>query len=426
MAYQSLTKEALQQEYAALRAKYEDYQKAGLKLDMSRGKPGPEQVSLSQALLAELATPADCVSRDGWDCRNYGVLDGIAEAKELFGELLDVPAKNIIVGGNSSLNLMYDTVARIMLFGTAGNTPWCRAEKLKFLCPVPGYDRHFAICEAFGIEMIPVPMTAEGPDMDVVENLVADPAVKGIWCVPKFANPDGTIYSDATVRRFADLTPAAPDFRIFWDNAYIVHTLDPDVDAPVQANLFAELASRGKADMAYIFTSTSKISFPGAGVSAIATGDGNIAEIKKAMGTQTIGHDKLNQLRHVKYYKNCDGILAAMRAHAAVLAPKFDAVLEILDRDLAPAEVATWTRPRGGYFISLDVLPGTAKRVYALMKDAGVTMTGAGATYPYGKDPDDKNLRIAPSYPSVADLTAAASVLAVCVRLAACEKLLAN
>ncbi len=425
MQYQTLTKQALEAEYAALSASYKAYQAAGLRLDMSRGKPGPEQVSLSQAMLAELQTPEVCFSRDGWDCRNYGVLDGIAEAKELFSELLDIPTKNLIVAGNSSLNLMYDSVARNMLFGTTGSPrPWVREETIKFLCPAPGYDRHFAICEAFGIEMIAVPMRADGPDMDMVETLASDPTVKGIWCVPKFSNPEGVVYSDAVVRRFADLNPAAPEFRIFWDNAYLVHTLDPETDAPAQANLFAELAARGKTNMAYIFTSTSKISFPGAGVAVLATGDENIARIKAQMGAQTIGHDKLNQLRHVRYYKDKAGVLAKMREHAAVLAPKFAAVLDTLERELAPAGVATWTRPTGGYFISLQAMPGTAKSIYNLMKDAGVVMTGAGATYPYGKDPADSNLRIAPSYPSPADLTKAAQILAVCTKLAACEKLL--
>ena len=425
MSYQQLSREELTAKHQALLARYERYCEQGLKLDMSRGKPGPEQLDLSQEMLAELKAPADCISRDGLDCRNYGVLDGIAEAKELFAALMDVPTKNLLVAGNSSLNLMYDTVARIMLFGTTGSPrPWCKEERIKFLCPVPGYDRHFTICEAFGIEMINVPMTAEGPDMDMVEQLVADPAVKGIWCVPKFSNPEGVVYTDETVRRFAELTPAAPDVRIFWDNAYVVHTLDPNADAPAQANLFRELEHRGKADMAYIFSSTSKISFPGAGVAIIITGDENMKRIKAQMGAQTIGHDKLNQLRHVHYFKDVHGVLARMREHAAVLAPKFEAVLATLERDLAPAGVATWTKPKGGYFISLNAMPGTAKRIYDLMKGAGVTMTGAGATFPYGKDPDDANLRIAPSYPAPKELAMAAEILCVCVKLAACEKML--
>ncbi len=423
MRYSEMNKSELEAEYSALSAEYEKVKSLGLKLDMSRGKPSSEQLSLSNAVMSVLGEN-DYMSENGTDCRNYGVLDGIPEAKRLFGEIFRMPSENIIVGGSSSLNMMYDEMVRAMLFGVAGgDKPWGAQGEISFLCPVPGYDRHFAICQLLGIKMINIPMTKDGPDMDTVESLVAnDESIKGIWCVPKYSNPDGTVYSDETVRRFAALKPKAKDFRIFWDNAYAVHHLYGEAEIP---NLLALAAEFGNEDIPLMFTSTSKISFSGAGVAAMCASAANVAKTKKSMTIQTIGNDKLNQLRHVKYFKNADGIREHMKLHAAILAPKFEAVLEAFRAELGTRGIAEWSEPKGGYFISLDLIPGCAKKVYELAKGAGVTLTGAGAPFPYGIDPEDKNLRIAPSYPPVEELKAAVKVLCLCVRMAACEHLIA-
>ena len=423
MNYLNTTKAELSVLYAALRAKYEAACARGLSLDLSRGKPSAEQLVFSMPMLeAEIATRY--LTEEGFDCRNYGVLAGIPEMRALFSELTGIPAKNIVVGGNSSLNLMYDTVARAMLYGVADSPrPWCREERVKFLCPVPGYDRHFAICESLGIEMIPVALGADGPDMDRVEALVReDAAIKGIWCVPKYSNPTGITYADETVRRLARMQTAAPDFRIFWDNAYMVHDVFGEGDSLL--DLYAEAVAAGNENRVFFFTSTSKITFPGAGVAMMAMSDANMALVLPVLGVQTIGHDKLNQLRHVAFLKNKAGVSALMKKHASSLAARFSVVLDTLSRDLGDTGIAAWTEPRGGYFVSLDVLPGTAKRVYALCAEAGVTLTKVGATFPYGVDPEDKNLRLAPSYPTVGELTDAMAILTLAVRMAALEKLL--
>ena len=424
MNYAQYSKTQLNEESAALSAALDAYKSRKIKLDMSRGKPGADQLDLSCDMLYDKEMLGDCLAEDGFDCRNYGLLDGISESRRLFAEILEVPEKNVIAAGNSSLNLMYDEVMRAMMFGAVGGTcPWSALPKVKFLCPVPGYDRHFTICEAFGIEMIPVQMTEQGPDMDEVARLVSsDDSIRGIWCVPKYSNPEGVVYSDETVRAFAALKPAAPDFRIFWDNAYIVHPVYGE--AAVQLNLFSEAAKHGNENMPLIFTSTSKITFPGAGVAAFAASDANITHTKKLMSAQTIGYDKLNQLRHARYFKNTADIAAHMQKHAAIVRPKFDAVFAEFEK-LSPYGIADWSRPQGGYFISLNVMDGCAKRVYNLAKEAGVTLTPAGATFPYGADPRDRNIRIAPTYPSAADLKTAAEILCICVRLASVEALLA-
>jgi len=426
LPYRLLEREALQHEYQTLLEEFKAYSSLGLSLNMARGKPDTAQLDLTQEILTSFLTPADCLAEDGTDCRNYGLLDGIPEAKRLFASLLGCEADELIVCGNSSLNLMYDTVVRCMLYGAGKNTtPWVREGKIRFLCPVPGYDRHFAICESLGIEMINIPMTETGPDMDTVERLVSsDASIKGIWCVPKYSNPEGVTYSDETVRRFAALKPAAPDFRIFWDNAYLVHDLYDEGDSLL--NLSALVKGGENEDMVFEFFSTSKISFPGAGVAVIASSRANIEKIKSVMTVQTIGYNKLNMLRHVQYFKNSEGVLAHMKRHAALLRPKFEAVLEAFDRELKPLEIVSYTKPRGGYFISLNTLPGCAKRVYALMREAGVTMTQAGATFPYGKDPEDKNLRIAPSYPPLDEIRTATDILICAVKLATLEKLLSE
>ena len=402
-----------------LEKQYADFQAQNLKLDMSRGKPAGTQLDLTNGILFTLTK---YITEDGVDARNYGGLDGIPEAKKLFSGLLDIPTEKIIIGGNSSLNLMYDTMVRFMLFGTGGNTPWSKLDKVKFLCPSPGYDRHFGICEDLGIEMITIPMTEHGPDMDLVEKLVAeDPAIKGIWCVPLYSNPQGIIYSDETVDRLGSMRTAAPDFRIMWDNAYGVHHIYTENKVK---DIFAVCEQAGNPNRVFYFFSTSKITFPGAGVALLASSPENIVEIKKHMGMQTIGHDKLNQLRTVTYLKNPEGVRDHMAKLAAELRPKFDVVLETLDRELAGTGLAKWTKPQGGYFVAIDTLPGCAKATVALAKAAGVTMTGAGATFPYKKDPNDTNIRIAPTYPTYDELKIAIALFCVCVKLAGVNKLL--
>ncbi|HIQ99326.1 MAG TPA: aminotransferase [Candidatus Scybalocola faecavium] len=423
-SYKSMSKAELEALKTELEKEFNDFKAQGLSLDMSRGKPSQEQLDLSMEMMDVLHSGSDLRCSTGVDCRNYGVLDGIPEAKELLGAMCEVDADKMIIYGNSSLNVMYDTVARAMTHGIMGSTPWCKLDKVKFLCPVPGYDRHFAITEYFGIEMINIPMTLEGPDMDLVEKYVSeDPAVKGIWCVPKYSNPQGISYSDETVRRFARLKPAAEDFRIFWDNAYSVHHLYDD-DQDVVLEILEECEKAGNPDMVYKFTSTSKISFPGSGIAAIATSPNNLADIKKQLFIQTIGHDKLNQLRHVRFFKDIDGIHAHMRKHAAIMRPKFEAVIDILETELGGLEIGSWIKPKGGYFISFDSMDGCAKAIVAKAKEAGVVMTNAGATYPYGKDPHDSNIRIAPSFPTLDELKTAAKLFTVCVKLVSVEKLL--
>ena len=423
-AYKDRSKEELLQIRDELTEAYEAFCKKGLKLDMSRGKPSAEQLDLSMGMMCVLDNFTDLKCEDGIDCRNYGVMDGIPEAKRLLGELIEVPADNIIIYGNSSLNVMFDVVCHSYTHGVMGMTPWCRLDKVKFLCPVPGYDRHFAITEFFGIEMINVPMTPDGPDMDMVEKLVSeDEAVKGIWCVPKYSNPQGYTYSDETVRRFARLKPAAKDFRIYWDNAYNVHHLY-DEPQDVILELLHECEMAGNPDMVYKFSSTSKISFPGSGVAALSASKANLDDLRKQLKIQTIGHDKVNQLRHVRYFKSIDGIQKQMKKHAQIMRPKFEAVLDMLEKELGGLEIGTWTKPHGGYFISFDAMEGCAKAIVAKAKAAGVVMTGAGATYPYGKDPHDSNIRIAPSYPPIEELIQATELFVLCVKLVSVEKIL--
>lgn len=402
---------------------YADFQAKNIKLDMSRGKPGADQLDLSMGMMDVLSS-ADILKSGGMDCRNYGLLDGISEAKQLFAEMLEVSAENIFVGGNSSLNLMYDMVSMAMTHGVSENsTPWMTQGKVKFLCPVPGYDRHFAICEHFGIEMINIEMSADGPDMDAVEKLVSeDDSIKGIWCVPLYSNPEGSYYSDETVRRFAKLSPKAEDFRIFWDNAYCVHHL---TDEKVQIlDIIQECEKNGNPDMVYEFASTSKISFSGAGVGVIATSVANLAQIKKTMTIKTIGYDKINMLRHVKFFKNMDGITSHMEKHREILEPKFKTVLQILEKEIQPLGIGEWISPKGGYFISFNTMNGCAKKVVSLCKDAGVTLTNAGATFPYGRDNLDRNIRIAPTFPPVDELITAMELFCICVKKATCEMLL--
>ncbi len=414
--YSSMDKAQLEQEYAKLREAYENYKAEGHSLNMARGKPGAEQLALSVDMLNILTPDSVFKTEDNPDVRNYGGLDGIIEAKRLFGEILEVDPENIFVGGSSSLNMMFDTIACLK------EQLWKGQDNLKFLCPAPGYDRHFGVTEYFGFELITVPMTENGPDMDVVEKLVAeDASIKGIWIVPKYSNPQGITCSDETVRRFAALKPAAKDFRIMWDNAYVIHDINDTPDKLL--NIFDEVKKTGNEDMVFEFCSFSKVTFPGAGVAALAASKTNLEMIKKRYTFQTIGFDKLNMLRHVQYFKDIDGVRAHMQKHRAVLQPRFEMVLSILGRELSDCGIAKWTNPNGGYFVSVDVMPGTAKRVVALCKEAGVVLTGAGATYPYGKDPEDKNIRIAPTYPPIEELEIAMNIFCVCARLAACEML---
>ena len=425
-AYTQMSKEELLALKSELEKNYQEAKAQNLALDMSRGKPAAAQLDLSMPMMSILDESSLLKAEDGTDCRNYGVLDGITEIKQLMADMMGTKPDNIIVYGNSSLNIMYDTVARSMVHGVLGNTPWCKLDKVKFLCPVPGYDRHFAITESFGIEMINIPMTEDGPDMEMVEKYVnTDEAVKGIWCVPKYSNPQGVSYSDETVRRLAALKPAAKDFRLYWDNAYCVHHLYEERQEEI-LNIIEECAKAGNEDMVYQFASTSKVTFPGSGVAAMSTSAANIADIKKKMTIQTIGHDKINQLRHVKFLKNLDGIKAHMMKQAEVIRPKFAAVLEVLEKELGGLEIATWTQPNGGYFISFETLDGCAKNVVMKCKEAGVVMTGAGATFPYGKDPKDSNIRIAPTLPTPEELAKAADLFVLCVKLVSVEKILEN
>ncbi len=424
MSYKEMTKEELLKAREEVAAKYDELKAMGLNLDMSRGKPNTEQLDISMEMIDTLSRTHELVGEQGVDCRNYGVLDGIIEAKRLLSAMIECPVDNIIIYGNSSLNVMYDTVARSMTHGVMGSTPWAKLDKVKFLCPVPGYDRHFAITEFFGIEMINIPMTSEGPDMDMVEDLVSkDAAIKGIWCVPKYSNPSGITYSDETVRRFANLKPAAEDFRIYWDNAYCIHHLYEDHQDHI-LEILEECEKAGNPDMVFKFCSTSKVTFPGSGIAAISASKANLDFIKNQMKVQTIGHDKLNQLRHARFFGDFNGMLEHMKKHAAIIRPKFEAVLDTLDRELGNLDIATWTKPNGGYFIGFDTMDGCAKKVIAMCKEAGVVMTPAGATYPYGKDPHDSNIRIAPTYPSTEELKQACEVFVTCVKLASIDKIL--
>lgn len=414
-------KDRLEREHAEIKAR-------GLSLNMARGKPAKAQLDLSMPLLETITTLEDYVSTDGTDCRNYGVVDGLPEAKALMASMLDDDPENVIVCGNASLNIMYDALARCWSFGTLGSTPWSKLETVRWICPVPGYDRHFGVTEAFGIEMIPVPMTDEGPDMGEVESIAAfDENVKGIWCVPKYSNPGGITYSDEVVRRLASMVCAADDFRIFWDNAYCVHHLFDDAAEQDQLlDIGHACVEAGNPDRYFKFASTSKVTFPGAGISALAASPANVVEIKKRMGVQTIGHDKLNQLRHVRFLKDAEGLAAHMAKHAAILRPKFELVNRKLEESLADVGGCSWSKPRGGYFVSFDAPEGTAKRIVALAKEAGVTMTGAGATFPLKQDPRDSNIRIAPTLPPLEELDEAMDVFACCVKLAYAEHLLAR
>lgn len=423
-AYRQLDREKLLELKKELTQQFDEVKAKGLSLDMSRGKPGKDQLDLSMPMLDLVNAGSDMKCENGMDCRNYGVLDGIPEAKRLLSSMIDTDSEHVIVFGNSSLNIMFDTVSRCMLKGVLGSTPWCKLDKVKFLCPSPGYDRHFKVTEFFGIEMITVPMLPDGPDMDVVEELVSkDEAIKGIWCVPKYSNPQGYTYSDETVRRFANLKPAAKDFRIFWDNAYCVHHLyEEDQDSLL--DIITECEKAGNPDLVLEFASTSKVGFPGAGVSVLAASKANLEEVKKYITTQTIGHDKINQLRHVRFFKDVEGIEEHMMKHAALIRPKFEAVLNTLDRELSGLDIGQWTKPKGGYFISFDSMEGCAKAIVAKTKEAGVVMTGAGATFPYGKDPKDSNIRIAPTLPSAQELALAAEIFVLSVKLVSVEKLL--
>ena len=424
--YAEMSREELEQEIGRLRKEYHRFQNMELHLDMSRGKPCQEQLDLSMGMMDVLDSGSDLTCEDGTDCRNYGALTGIEEARELLGDMMENNPKDIIIYGNSSLNVMYDTISHAYTHGIMGNTPWGKLDKVKFLCPVPGYDRHFAITEYFGVEMIPVPMTPNGPQMDLVEKLVAEDAtIKGIWCVPKYSNPQGYSYSDETVRRFARLKPAAPDFRIFWDNAYGVHHLyEEKQDYLIE--ILAECKRAGNPDLVYKFASTSKITFPGSGIAALATSPNNMVDMVSQLKRQTIGHDKVNQLRNVRFFGNIHGMVVHMKKHADILRPKFEMVENTLDEQLGELGIGTWTKPLGGYFIYFESLPGCAKAIVARAKKAGVVMTGAGATWPYGKDPYDNGIRIAPTYPSSKDLALASELFALCVKLVSAEKFLAE
>ena len=422
--YAEMSKEELQTELQKLEKTYKKFQSEGMHLNMSRGKPCQEQLDLSMAMMDVLDSDSDLTCDDGTDCRNYGSLTGIEEARELLGDMMENNPKDIIIYGNSSLNVMFDTVSRAWTHGIMGNTPWCKLPEVKFLCPVPGYDRHFSITEYFGIKMIPVPMTPTGPDMDIVEKAVAeDGSIKGIWCVPKYSNPQGISYSDETVRRFARLKPKAKDFRIFWDNAYGMHHLyDHQQDHIIE--ILAECKRAGNPDLVYKFASTSKITFPGSGIASLATSPNNMVDFTTSLRIQTLGHDKVNQLRHTRFFKNIHGMVEHMRKHADIIRPKFEMVEDTLEKDLGDLGVGTWTKPLGGYFIMFDSLPGCAKDIVARAKKAGVILTPAGSTWPYGNDINDSNIRIAPTFPSISELKKAMDVFTVCVRISSIHKLL--
>ena len=426
MQYNDMSKEELLALKESLNKEYAEAKAKGLALDMSRGKPSAKQLDVSLGLLDTINSSSDLKTLDGTDCRNYGVLDGIPEAKKLMADMMGTTPDHVIVYGNASLNIMYDQISRAYTHGILGNTPWCKLDKVKFLCPVPGYDRHFAITERFGIEMINIPMSESGPDMGMVEEYVSkDASVKGIWCVPKYSNPQGYTYSEETVKRMAALKPAAEDFRIFWDNAYVIHDLYDDNKDEI-ADIISECEKAGNPDMVFEFASTSKVSFPGSGIAALATSANNIADIKKQLTIQTIGHDKLNQLRHVRFFKDINGLKEHMRKHAEFIRPKFEAVESVLEEELSGLGIGSWTEPKGGYFISFDAMDGCAKAIVAKCKEAGVKLTGAGATFPYGKDPKDSNIRIAPSFPTPEEMKQAADLFVLCVKLVSVEKLLEN
>lgn len=424
MRYKDMSKEELLELKSQLDDRYEEAKAKGLKLDMSRGKPSAKQLNVSLDILDAIDSSSNLTSEDGVDCRNYGGLDGIGEAKKLMAEMMNTTPEKVIVYGNASLSIMYDQVSRAYTHGILGSTPWCKLDKVKFLCPVPGYDRHFAITERFGIEMINIPMTENGPDMDMVEQYVNnDDAVKGIWCVPKYSNPQGYTYSDDTVKRMARLKPAAKDFRIFWDNAYVIHDLYEN-DSDELLDIISECEKAGNPDIVFEFASTSKVSFPGSGIAALAASEANLSEIKKQLTIQTIGHDKLNQLRHARYFKNLDGLKAHMRKHAEAMRPKFEATIDVLENELGGLGIGSWTKPKGGYFISFEAMEGCAKKIVAKCKEAGVTLTNAGATFPYGNDPKDSNIRIAPSFPTPEEMSMAADLFALCVKIVSVEKLI--
>ena len=420
-AYPKMTAEERKAEYAEVTREYEELKARGLNLNMARGKPGKAQLDLVSDIFSLMQKPEDYVS-DGVDVRNYGELSGLPAAKRLFAEILGCRPEQVFVGGNASLQLMYDTISKAYTHGLLhSERPWCREPVVKFLCPAPGYDRHFKVTESFGFELVTIPMTDEGPDMDAVEKAIQDPAVKGMWNVPKYSNPDGIIYSAETIRRIASMKPAAPDFLLMWDNAYCIHEFEGDyVPFP---DILSECAKYGNADMVFEFASTSKVTLPGAGISCFACSEANMAYMEKLLTVQVISFDKVNQQRHVLYLKDKAHTLELMKRHAAIMGPKFRCVVDALDREIAPLDIASWRRPKGGYFVSLNAMPGTAKRTLALCKEAGVTMTGAGATFPYGKDPQDSNIRIAPSLPPVEELEQAIAVLCVCLKMAALEKL---
>lgn len=426
MQYSEMSKEQLLQLKAELDERYKEAKAKGLNLNMSRGKPSPSQLNVTMDMLDVINSSSDFKAEDGTDCRNYGVLDGLTEAKKLMADMMGTTSEHIIIYGNASLNIMYDQISRAYTHGILGNTPWCKLDKVKFLCPVPGYDRHFAITERFGIEMINIPMSESGPDMGMVEEYVSkDASVKGIWCVPKYSNPQGYTYSEETVKRMAALKPAAEDFRIFWDNAYVIHDLYDDNKDEI-ADIISECDKAGNPDMVFEFASTSKVSFPGSGIAALATSANNIADIKKQLTIQTIGHDKLNQLRHVRFFKDINGLKEHMRKHAEFMRPKFEAVESVLEEELGGLGIGSWTEPKGGYFISFEAMDGCAKAIVAKCKEAGVKLTGAGATFPYGKDPKDSNIRIAPSFPTPEEMKQAADLFVLCVKLVSVEKLLEN
>ena len=426
MQYNDMSKEELLALKESLNKEYAEAKAKGLALDMSRGKPSAKQLDVSLGLLDTINSSSDLKALDGTDCRNYGVLDGIPEAKKLMADMMGTTPDHVIVYGNASLNIMYDQISRAYTHGILGNTPWCKLDKVKFLCPVPGYDRHFAITERFGIEMINIPMSESGPDMGMVEEYVSkDASVKGIWCVPKYSNPQGYTYSEETVKRMAALKPAAEDFRIFWDNAYVIHDLYDDNKDEI-ADIISECEKAGNPDMVFEFASTSKVSVPGSGIAALASSAYNIADIKKQLTIQTIGHDKLNQLRHVRFFKDINGLKEHMRKHAEFMRPKFEAVESVLEEELGGLGIGSWTEPKGGYFISFEALDGCAKAIVAKCKEAGVKLTGAGATFPYGKDPKDSNIRIAPSFPTPEEMKQAADLFVLCVKLVSVEKLLEN